>query len=154
MKLTVIPAREDSVQAMSKAINEKILAREAFSIEIKGLATRSLAQNALINVWCSEFAAWYLKCNRNEIPEGYADKVKNSFKQECYMDMGWDFLVYTEENIFRGIKKTKLKSSANYSPPEAFQFLEWVQAYAMRKYGCLLESRGQYQKLKDSQHLT
>lgn len=113
--------------------------------------SRSLNQNALFHVWCTEYAAFALKKHKTEVSEGEREGVKRYFKRVAYNENAWPWLIVELLNIETGQKKKDFRSSGSYKAPEMFQFLTWIQAYCMDR-GCLLESKGEFKHKQQQQN--
>jgi len=112
---------------------------------------RSLSQNALFHVWCTEYAAFALKIHKSAVTEGQLEGAKRHFKRAAYNENGWQFLIIKLYNIESGEERKDFRSSTKYTHPEMFQFLTWVQAYAIDR-GCLLESKGKFKHDQEKQN--
>ena len=112
---------------------------------------RSLDQNALFHVWCTEYAAFALNKHTKAVTEGEREGTKRYFKKQAYSENAWPFLIIELVNIETGEKKRDFRSSGSYKHPEMFQFLTWMQAYCIDR-GCLLDSRGKFKHDQQQQN--
>lgn len=121
--------------------------------QFKHDAPATLPMNALLHVWLTEFAAHLIKCKPEDIDEGAVEGIKRTMKLACYHETGQPWLVYRITCPLTGKSKLDVTSSAKWSKGEKCFFLDFLQAYAAKK-GLILESKGEYKKLKDKQHET
>lgn len=112
---------------------------------------RGLSQNAIFQTWAREFAAHVWQIPVDEVSEGDHEGAKRSFKQAYYQEYGFAFVVHKVRNPITGQQKMDFTSSAKWSTGEMFHFLTWLQRHAGNN-GCILESKGEYQKLKERQN--
>ena len=109
---------------------------------------RSLDQNALLHVWCTEYAAHLLTRHKKEVSEGELEGMKRIAKKNAYGEHGWDWLIHEVVNPFNPEQKKKdYTSSRKWKKGEMFLFLTWLQAKAADD-GLVLESKGEYAKLQ------
>lgn len=113
----------------------------------------TLPMNALLHVWLTEFAAYLIKCKVEEIDEGAIEDIKRTMKRACYHETGQPWLIYRMTCPLTGSSKVDVTSSAKWSKGEKCFFLDFLQSYAAKK-GLILESKGEYKKLKEKQHDT
>lgn len=111
---------------------------------------RSLDQNALLHVWLTEFAAHLTPCHKSEVTAGMLEGIKRSVKQMFYRESGYDWMVHTVRCPLTGREKKDWSSSKSWKRGEMFMFLTWLQMFAAT-HGCILESKGQFQKLQREQ---
>ena len=108
---------------------------------------RSLDQNALFHVWCTEYAAHLLKKDKREITKGELAGMKRIVKKKFNADVPNKFMVDTITDPFTKETKRDYTSSKDWKVGEAFMVMEWLQLHAAND-GLILESLGQYDKLK------
>ena len=148
----VVPAKPDTIDELLINIKKRVASGEAFAVTMKGFAERSLSQNALFHVWVRDYASLIFQKPTKDLSNEEQVAMKISLKQECYLETDWQFLVVMNRNVFRGKEKIGLASSADYSTGEMFQFMEWVQGFAVRKHKLILESKGEFATLKEQQY--
>jgi len=112
-------------------------------------ADRSLNQNALFHVWCTEYAAYCASITKKEVSKGLLVGMKRIVKKRftsshphCY---GW--MVHEVINPFTGETKKDYTSSADWKKGEMFLVLTWLQMLAAED-GLILESKGEFAKLQ------
>lgn len=156
MKHLVIPAKDDTVQVFLQAFEDKLKAREAFNVEIKGAAVRSLDQNALFHVWCRDVAAYFYNIPAKKVDGDIElEAIKISLKRQCYNETGWSFILVTKVDALTGEEAEVLQTTRKYGKGEMFDFMNWVQVYVSNepRFGnMILKSTGEYQMLTDSQY--
>lgn len=111
---------------------------------------RSLDQNALLHVWLTEFAAELAKCHKSEVTEGMLEGIKRSMKEAFYREAGEPWMIHTVKCPLTGREKKDWSSSKSWKRGEMFMFLSWLQMFAAN-HGCILESKGQFNKLQREQ---
>lgn len=112
---------------------------------------RSLDQNALLHVWLTEYAAYLLKKGKKQVTEAELEGMKRIAKKQYYSETGAQWMVFRPLNPRTGEEgQLQFRSSANYKTGEMFLFLTWLQMKAADD-GCVLESRGQFNKLQQQQ---
>jgi len=111
---------------------------------------RSLDQNALFHVWCTEYAAHLLKIGPKQVKKGELDGMKRHIKKVFNSTNPNNFMVHTVINPATKETKKDYTSSADWKRGEAFIVMEWLQLHAAND-GLILESLGQYDKLKRKQ---
>lgn len=114
-------------------------------------ADRSIDQNALLHVWCTEYAAHLLSKNKKDVSRGELNGMKRTAKRHFYNEHGYDWMVEIVVDPFTGNSKKDFTSSADWKTPEMFEFLTWLQLKAMND-GLLLESKGKFRKLQEQQN--
>lgn len=112
---------------------------------------RSLGMNALLHVWLTEYAAFLLKKDKRTITSGEIEGMKFMAKKRFNHLNSNNFMVHDIVDPFTGKTKKGYTSSATWKHGEMFVFLEWLQMYAAND-GFILESKGQYDKLKREQN--
>lgn len=119
-------------------------------------ADRSIDQNALLHVWLTEMAAFYLKKGVKEVSKGELEGMKRTAKRECYHDnvmvdknyTDWGFLVHQIVNPKNESEvKADFTSSADWKRGECTIFLEWLQA-KVHFDGLVLEAKGEFEKIQ------
>jgi len=108
---------------------------------------RSLDQNALFHVWCTEYAAHLLKKDKRSISKGELAGMKRVVKQRFNAMNPNNFMVHDIVEPFSGHSRKDFTSSKDWKVGEAFMVMEWLQLHAAND-GLILESLGQYDKLK------
>lgn len=111
---------------------------------------RSLDQNALLHVWLTEFAAELAGCHKREVTRGMLEGIKRSMKEMFYRESGEPWMIHIVKCPLTGREKKDWSSSADWKRGEMFMFLSWLQMFAAT-HGCILESKGQFQKLQREQ---
>ncbi len=114
-------------------------------------ADRSLSMNALFHVWLTECAAFFLKKDRRAVTPGELEGMKFMAKKRFNAFNSNNFMVHEIVDPFTGNTKKGYTSSATWKHGEMFVFLKWLQMYAADD-GLILESKGQYDKLKREQN--
>jgi hypothetical protein len=113
---------------------------------------RSLDQNALFHVWLTEYCAHLAGINKKAVTAGMVEYLKRKVKKAYYRETGFPWMLTKLVNPESGEEgDTIFASSKDYKVGEMFLFLTWLQNHAADD-GCLLESRGQYQKLQREQN--
>ena len=111
-------------------------------------ADRSVSQNALFHVWCSEYVAYRMAIHRKEVSKGLLAGMKRIVKKRFTAShpesQGW--MVYEVVNPFNGQSKKDYTSSKDWKRGEMFTVLTWLQMVAAED-GLILESRGEFAKL-------
>lgn len=115
---------------------------------------RTLPQNVLFQVWARQLAAHIMNCKSKDVPEGDHEDMKRALKSGYYRFSGEQSMIRpARKNPLTGeIMKPVPESSKDYERGVMFNFMEWIQNYAADTYKCYLESAGEYQDLKVSQH--
>lgn len=109
---------------------------------------RSLDQNALFHVWCTEMVAFYLRKDKRAVTEPELEGMKRKAKKLYYQETGYPWLVMRPIDPQTGKEgQLMFRSSKNYLRGEMFQFLTWLQMVAAND-GLVLESRGEFTKLQ------
>lgn len=109
---------------------------------------RSLDQNALLHVWCGEFARHTL--NKAKVTETEKEAMRFTLQKHCYLATGWEWLVEQTTDMFTGETKLQRRSTTKFAKGEMTVFLEWIQHEAANR-GLILESMGEYQELQERQ---
>ena len=112
-------------------------------------ADRSLSQNALFHVWCTEYAAYCTSIDKKQVSKGLLAGMKRIVKKrftashpDCY---GW--MIHEVVDPFSGQSKKDYTSSADWKHGEMFIVLCWLQMLAAED-GLILESKGEFAKLQ------
>lgn len=108
---------------------------------------RSLDQNALFHVWVTEYAAHLLDKSKKEVTRGELAGMKRIIKQRFNAANPNNFMIHDVVDPFTGNTKRDYTSSADWKVGEIFMVMEWLQLHAAND-GLILESLGQYEKLK------
>ena len=113
---------------------------------------RSLDSNALLSVWALELgcalAGLQTKGLDQYVREGIIAGVKRRLKMEFYRETAHSWLIYDVVDPLTQAKKKDFITSSTYTRPQMFEFLSWIEAYAMTNHGVLLESKGEYKHRK------
>lgn len=112
---------------------------------------RSLGQNALFHLWLTDFGCHLAKCHYSQFTEGMMDGTKKSIKGLFYREYPRDWMIHEVECVITKRKKKDYTSSAKWKQGEMFEVLTWLQNFAAT-HGCVLESKGEYQKLQREQN--
>lgn len=111
-------------------------------------ADRSLDQNALFHVWCTEYISFRLSIHKKEVSKGLLAGmkliVKKRFTAAHPDSIGW--MVFDIVNPFNQKSKKDYTSSKDWKRGEMFMVLTWLQNVAAED-GLILESRGEFDKL-------
>ena len=111
----------------------------------------SLDQKALFNIWIRAYAAHILDKTPKQVTKGEHEGMKRHVKK-CFNSMHPNrFMVHDVINPVTKQSKKDYTSTADWKVGEAFMVLEWLQLYAAND-GLILESLGQYDKLKRKQN--
>lgn len=113
-------------------------------------ADRSLDQNALFHVWCTEYAAHILGISKNRVLPEHIEGMKRRAKKGFYREFGRPWMIGKVYNFSTKETELTFASSKDYKTPEMFEFLTWFQSVAMSS-GCILESKGKFNKLQREQ---
>ena len=111
---------------------------------------RSLDQNALFHVWCTDYAAHLLNKTKKDVTKGELNGMKRIVKKKFNAAVSNNFMVGIITDPFTGDTKKDYTSSSDWKSGEAFIVMEWLQLHAAND-GLILESLGQYDKLKRTQ---
>jgi len=113
---------------------------------------RSLDSNALLSVWALELGCLLAGIPTSPIDavlrEGIIAGVKRRLKMEFYKESAHSWLIYEVVDPLTQARKRDYISSSTYTRPQMFEFLSWVEAYAMTAHGVLLESKGEHKYRK------
>ena len=109
---------------------------------------RSLDQNALFHVWLTEYSAHLGSLHKKQVTREMVEFLKRKCKKAYYQRYGASWMLTKLVDPKTGESgQVYFKSSADYLVGEMFLFLTWLQNHAAND-GCILESRGQYQRLQ------
>lgn len=111
---------------------------------------RSLSQNSLLHVWCTEYCAYLLKKDKRMLTDAELEGMKRIVKCRYYNYSGDRFMVHEIINPFNGNTKRDYTSSAKWKKGEMFRVLTWLQMTAAND-GLVLESKGEFSKLQREQ---
>lgn len=110
---------------------------------------RSIDQNALFHVWCTEYAAYCLGIHKKEVSPGLLAGTKRIVKkkflsgnQHCY-----SWMIHEIINPITQESRKDYTSSASWKTGEMFMVLTWLQLFASED-GLILESKGKFAKLQ------
>jgi len=135
-----------------KAINALDLGRYRIAIT-KWQEKRGLTQNGLLQRWAREYAAHIWQIPIKEVSKGDHEGAKRGFKKAYYQMYGFKFMVYKVRDPLTGQEKMDFTSSSDWSTGEMYHFLTWLQMHAASN-DCILESTGEFQKLKEKENET
>ena len=152
-KFIVDPNNPNTMSNLLDYLRLHIAEKIPLQVVAKPFTRRSLDQNSLFHVWCSEYFNFVTKTeikdfnykDRNTLMTGF----KRGLKRACYADTQWYFLLVKLKDPFTGKEETEAESTRNYTPGEMFQFMEWVQNRAAED-GLILESKGEYYDRKEA----
>lgn len=105
---------------------------------------RTMSQNALLHVWCRDYAEHLLK---HKASEEEVLAMKYTLQRHCYAATGWDFLIKWRKDLFTGKQKAERASTTDMGQGEMFQYMTWIQTAAADD-GLILEAKGEYLDLK------
>ena len=108
---------------------------------------RSLSQNALLHAWAREYAAYLLKKTGEDVTKGELAGMKRTIKLRYNADHPNNFIIHEIVDPFTKNTKQDVTSSGDWKTGELYMVMEWVQLTAAND-GLILESKGQYEKLK------
>lgn len=109
---------------------------------------RSLNQNSLFHVWCTEYAAHLLGKDKKQVTKGELAGMKRQAKRMYYAETGSPWMVHEVVNPKNQSERKKdFTSSADWKQGEMFLVLTWLQVKGAED-GIVLESMGEYQKLQ------
>ena len=110
-------------------------------------ADRSIDQNALFHVWCTQYAAYKTNITTKDVSPGLLDGMKRIVKKQytaAHPD-SYPYMIYELINPFDGSSKKDYTSSKSWKRGEMFQILSWLQMVAAED-GLILESKGVFAK--------
>ena len=107
----------------------------------------SLDQKALLNIWIREYAAHLLEKTPKQVTKGEHYGMKRHIKKGFNARHSNNFMVHDVINPFTKETKRDYTSTKDWKVGEAFMVMEWLQLFAAND-GLILESLGQYEKLK------
>lgn len=149
----VNPIEPDSINQFLLLFKNYVADRKPFRVVFSNPKKRSLDQNALFHVWCWEYGVHITNAGHltGKAKDKLIDCTKKSIKAKAYNEFGWEFLLTRIKNIFTGEITTEYRSTAEYESGQMYQFMEYVQNIAAQD-GLILESKGQFKELKESQN--
>jgi hypothetical protein len=109
---------------------------------------RTMDQNALLHVWCGEFAKHVL--DKGKVSEAEKEGMRITLQRHCYADTHWDWLIEEVPDLFTGETRTQRRSTTRFDKGEMTAFLDWIQRAAADR-GLILESMGEYRELQERQ---
>ena len=112
---------------------------------------RSLTQNGLFHMWLTDFGCHLAKCHYTEFSDGMLEGIKKTIKGLFYKEYGYEWMVHKVKCPLSKREKTDYTSSASWKQGEMFLVLTWMQDFASTK-GCVLESKGEFNKLQRKQN--
>lgn len=113
-------------------------------------ADRSLDQNALLHVWCTEWIAYKLKIDKRQVSKANIESIKRTVKKLYYQATKEQFMIYELTDYSTGLTRKDYTSSKWWKTGEMFMVLNYMQVIAAED-GCVLESRGEHAKLAKEQ---
>lgn len=114
-------------------------------------ADRSLGQNALLHLWLTDFGCYLAKCHYTEFTDGMMEGIKKSVKGLFYREYPYEWMIHDVKCPITKRSKKDYTSSSKWKQGEMFLVLTWLQDFAAKK-GCVLESKGEFQKLQRGQN--
>ena len=141
---------EALMQSVKKIITDNGHCCVAYSsqrMKCTDFALRGLPQNALMHTWLREAAEFTFKKDCTEIE---LESMKRYTKTRCYSATKQPFLVHTLINPETKASKIDVTASSKWSKGEMSYFLDWFHEFFVDK-GLLLEAKGEYLELHDSQ---
>jgi len=114
-------------------------------------ADRSLGQNALLHCWLTDFGCHLAKCHYTQFTDGMMEGIKKTMKGLFYREYPYEWMVHEVVCPLTKRKKTDYTSSSKWKQGECFLVLTWLQNFAATQ-GCVLESKGEFQKLQREQN--
>lgn len=107
----------------------------------------SLDQKALLNIWIREYAAHLLNKGPKQVTKGEHYGMKRQIKKGFNSQNANNFMVHDVINPATKESKRDYTSTKDWKVGECYMVMEWLQLYAAND-GLILESIGQYEKLK------
>lgn len=114
-------------------------------------ADRSIDQNALFHVFCTEWIAYKLDKDPRDVQKNELAGMKRTVKKIFYSQnpsADWMVEIVTDYSTWR--QKKDYTSSSSWKTGEMFAVLEFMQNAAAMD-GIILESKGQFLKLQKEQ---
>ena len=108
---------------------------------------RSIDQNSLLHFWLTEFAAFLTPCHKKEVTPGMLEGMKKSIKGLFYRENPYEWMLHKVVCPLTKREKVDYTSSASWKQGEMFVVLTWLQNFAATQ-GCVLESKGEFNKLQ------
>ena len=113
---------------------------------------RSIDQNSLFHLWCSEWVAHKLGKHYKTVDVSELSGMKRTVKKIFYIanpDAHW--MVHVIKDYTTGNTRKDYTSSSDWKTGEMFQVLEFMQLEAAMQ-GVILESKGKFAQLQRSQN--
>ena len=107
---------------------------------------RSIDQNSLFHVWCTDYAAHLLKKSKKQVSKGELAGMKREIKKRFYLEFRHPWMVHKVINPKTGEEKLDYTSSADWSHEQMYDVLSWLQVFALSEDGLILESKGKFAK--------
>lgn len=142
---------KESLASAHKWLDENFETFKYSKYNVRNGEDRSIDQNALFHVWCTEYAAHLLNKDKKQINPGELNGMKRTIKKRFYNEHGYSWMIETLVDPFSGYKKKDFTSSASWLWNEMFEVLTWVQIKAMGD-GLVLESKGRFKTLQAEQN--
>lgn len=112
----------------------------------------SMPQKALIHIWFRTWAAHTLKTAERLITKEQVEEMKDWVKRTYYIETSAGHMVKQRNDPFHPDKCRMVYTSIEeWGRGECHDVMEWMQLKAA-KHGLILESTGEFQKLKQEQH--
>jgi len=112
---------------------------------------RSIDQNSLFHVWCTEFAAYLTPCHTKEVTKGMLEGMKKTVKGLFYRENPYNWMLHKVICPLTKREKIDYTSSSSWKQGEMFLVLTFLQNFAATQ-GCALESKGEFNKLQRKQN--
>ena len=114
-------------------------------------ADRSIPQNSLFHMWLTEFGCHLAKCHKDEFSRGMLEGTKRTVKGLFYSAYPYEWMVHEVKCAITKRVKMDYTSSADWKQGEMFLLLTFLQNFAATR-GCVLKSRGEFNKLQRKQN--
>lgn len=138
--------------AMQRKVEELFDKEKYVQFSWKAGAKTSMPQKALIHIWFRTWMAAICKKKEEDVTKVEIESMKRSVKARYYNATGAAFLVETLSDPFSPSKKrVEYTSISDWTAGECHAVMEWMQDRAAEQ-GIILESMGEYQRLKHGQH--
>jgi len=145
----LIANSEQALEGVITTLRDQWKESHYLRVTIKRGKTRNLDQNALFQVWARQYAE-SIFCRL--VTDVEHEAMKYTLQKHCYADTGWEFLIGEKHDLFtEEVRRDRAKTS-QLETGEMFQFMEWIQARGADS-GLILESLGEYDRLKKSQQV-
>jgi hypothetical protein len=112
---------------------------------------RSIPQNKLFHVFCTEWAAHALDKTKKQVTKGELRGMKDAVKKNFYLETGHHWMLIVSVNPLTSEAKTKWESSREWSVPQMYEVLTWMQAEAANN-GLVLVAKGEFQRELEKQN--